>query len=47
MSKRQFLYSEQEKFINYDTIKGFDDKWDVSKINNFEKLGIIMSNHKF
>ena len=33
--------------INYDTIKGFDEKWDVSKINNFEKLGIIMSNHKF
>jgi hypothetical protein len=23
--------------INYDTIKGFDEKWDVSKINNFEK----------
>ena len=28
-------------------IRGFDEKWDVSQINNLEKLGIILSNHKF
>lgn len=29
------------------TLRGFDEKWDVSQINNLEKLGIVLSDHKF
>jgi hypothetical protein len=33
--------------VNMNNIKGFDEKWDLSKIDKFQMSGLLTSNHKF
>ena len=33
--------------MNNNNIKGFDEKWDLSKIDKFQMSGLLTSNHKF
>jgi hypothetical protein len=33
--------------LNMNNIKGFDEKWDLSKIDKFQMSGLLTSNHKF
>jgi uncharacterized C2H2 Zn-finger protein len=33
--------------FNMNNLKGFDEKWDVSKIDKYQMTGILLSNNKF
>jgi len=33
--------------VNFNTLKGFREKWDVSKIDKYQMMGLLLSNKKF